>query len=373
MPDGSVQTFGNSGLEAHWYIRDKKAMARIARDWEFELGQTYIEGGWHTGESELEDLLAVLRLNFSTRDTRRWYTPLMRLYLKINNVSRNYSNISRHYDVKEEVFRKFLDKEMFYSCAYFKQRDNTLEQAQIDKAELIAGKLMLAPGQKVLDIGSGWGSLAFHLAQHYSVEVTGITLSKEQLRVSREEAAKRGLKGVSFELADYREHQGSYDRIVSVGMLEHVGIDHLRTYFRQVKKLLKDDGIALIHSIGNADTPRETNPWIDKYIFPGGRIPTLSEMAQAVEQSAMFTTDVEVLRLHYAWTLHAWLDRFRANRQEILASMGEEFCRMWEFYLAACEAAFEYANLVVYQFQLARRHGVVPVTRDYLLRRNNRT
>ena len=371
MPDGSDHRFGSSGTEAHWYLRSPSALTRIARNWEFELGQSYMDGDWDTGEYELRNLLFVLRRNFSTADNIRWYTPFLKLLKQANRISNSYRNIAHHYDVKEDVFRRFLDKEMFYSCAYFRDPDNSLEQAQMDKAAHIAGKLLLEPGQKVLDIGCGWGSLAMYLAQHHQVEVTGITLSREQLRVAKAEAEKRGLDNLRFELSDYREHQGQYDRIVSVGMLEHVGSEHLDTYFRRVREMLNEDGVAMIHSIGNIGTPKDTNPWIDKYIFPGGRIPSLSEMSTAVERSGLMTADVETLRLHYAYTLKHWYIRFQQHREHIREIMGgptlgETFCRMWEFYLSACEATFRYSDLVVYQYQLARRHGLVPITRDYL-------
>lgn len=366
MPDGKVHTFGSHGVEAHWYIRRQSAMRRIASNWEFELGETYMNGDWDVGEYYILDLLAVLRTNFSTGSNRHWYTPVIRLYHLVNNIARSYRNVASHYDVDEFVFRRFLDKEMYYSCAYFRDQQESLEQAQFNKARHIGEKLLLSPGQQVLDIGCGWGSLAFHLAQHYDVNVTGITLSKEQLRVAREEASRRNIQNVHFELADYREHEGIYDRIVSVGMLEHVGLEELGTYFNCVNRLLNDDGVALIHTIGNRGVPRETNPWIEKYIFPGGRIPALSECADRIEKNRLMVADLEVLRLHYAWTLHHWHQRFLANRDEIKERKGERFCRMWEFYLAACESAFKDADLVVFQFQLAKQHGVIPVTRDYL-------
>lgn len=373
LPDGKTHSFGEGGTEAHWYVRSEKAMMKIARDWEFELGQTYMDGHWDTGEYSLRDLIEVLRANFKAAAGRHWYTPLRTLLKQGNRIARSYQNIAHHYDVKEEVFRYFLDTEMFYSCAYFRDPDNTLEQAQQDKAAHIAAKLLLEPGQHVLDIGCGWGSLALYLAENHDVQVTGITLSTEQLRVAQAEAAKRGLDNVHFELADYREHSAVYDRIVSVGMLEHVGIEYFNTYFQRCYEMLKPDGVALIHSIGNWQVAKNTNPWIDKYIFPGGRIPSLHEMSLAVEASGLLTTDVEALRLHYAYTLKNWYQRFQTHRSEIRQIMGgeqegERFCRMWEFYLTACEATFRYGDLLVYQYQVARQHGSVPLTRDYLYR-----
>lgn len=374
LPDGTTHTFGDSGREAHWYIHSEKALMRIAANWELEMGQTYMDGAWDTGDHDLRDLIAVLRTNFpvSDRQRYRWYTPLLKLLRNAHKISQSYRDISYHYDVKEEVYRLFLDKEMFYSCAYFTHEDNSLEQAQMDKADHIGRKLMLQPGMSVLDIGCGWGSLAFHLASHFGASVTGITLSREQLRVARAEAEKRGLSDkVKFMLSDYREHTDTYDRIVSVGMLEHVGSENLPAYFRRVQEMLKPEGIAMIHSIGELGVPKPTNPWIAKYIFPGGYIPALSEMSMAVEKSGLMTTDVEALHLHYAHTLKHWYLRFREHRDKILELMGggeqgERFCRMWEFYLVACEASFAHAKLAVYQYQVAHNHYQVPTTRDYL-------
>lgn len=367
LPDGTTRTFGDSGPEAHWHIRDKRAMGRIARDWEFELGQTYMEGGWDPGVTDLRILLGVLRTNFAAKGDGKWYSPLLKLLGGYNKITRSYRNIAHHYDTEEAIFRMFLDKEMYYSCAYFRHENDTLEQAQENKAALIARKLLLKPGMRVLDIGCGWGSLAFHLATHHDVHVTGITLSNEQLRVARAEAASRNLSAkTEFLLADYREHEATYDRIVSVGMLEHVGVENLGTYFSRVNAMLAEDGVALIHTIGNRLKSMETNPWISRYIFPGGRIPSLGETVAGIEKSRLMLTDLEVWRLHYAWTLREWQRRFRAHRDEILALKDDVFFRMWEFYLAASDMSFEFANLVVFQCQLARRHGVVPVQRDYL-------
>lgn len=372
LPDGRHLQFGQGGLEAHWHLRDPAAMRRIAKDWEFELGETYMRGGWDAGEGGLRNLLAVLRSNFSVAGQK----PLLRMLGKAlqewNRVTRSYANVSHHYDVPETVFRRFLDKEMFYSCAYFAGPHYTLEEAQQAKARHIARKLLLAPGCRVLDIGCGWGSLAFHLAQHHDCEVVGITLSKEQLAAAERERRLRlaaGVKGadrVRFELADYREHTGRYDRIVSVGMFEHVGRPYYDTYFTRVRELMGADGVALLHTIGRSNPPGTTNPWIRRYIFPGGSTPALSEMSNGIENSRLQLTDLEIWRLHYADTLRHWLERFTHHRAAIREEMNEQFCRMWEFYLAACESAFRYADLVVFQAQLAHGHGSVPVTRDYL-------
>jgi cyclopropane-fatty-acyl-phospholipid synthase len=261
----------------------------------------------------------------------------------------------------------FLDSDRQYSCAYFSPGDD-LETAQHAKKRHIAAKLKLDAGMRVLDIGSGWGGLALYLAQSFDVDVTGVTLSVEQLRISRERAAKAGPEAdVRFALEDYRVHRGRYDRIVSVGMFEHVGINHYRTYFKQIGELLTDDGVALVHTIGRSEPPTATNPFIRRYIFPGGYIPALSEVLTAIQRVGLITTDVEILRLHYAETLKAWRERFLARREEALRVMDERFCRMWEFYLAGSEAAFRFQNLVVFQVQLAKRIDALPIQRDYMV------
>lgn len=367
LPDGSTHTFGDSGLEAHWHIRNEKAIMRIARDWEFELGQTYMEGGWDTGDGDLRILLGLLRTNFDVKIPSKWNSPFVSLLDRYNKIARSYRNIAHHYDTDEHIFRMFLDREMYYSCAYFTDENETIEQAQQNKANLIAHKLLLEPGMTVLDIGCGWGSLAFHLAKHHDVHVTGITLSKEQLRVAQDEAQNRELQDkTNFLLADYREHHQDYDRIVSVGMLEHVGIENFTEYFSRINGMLRDDGVALVHTIGNHRGPKQTNPWIHRYIFPDGRIPSLSETALGIEAGKLMLTDLDVWRMHYAWTLRNWLQRFRDHRNDILARTDEAFYRMWEFYLAVCDMSFEFAHLAVFQCQLAKQHGVVPVTRNYL-------
>lgn len=368
LPDGREYSFGSGGTEAHWYIQDEAAIRRIARDWEFELGETYIQGCWNAGNAGLRNLLNVLRANFRVYRMNSGLRRLGTMLQEWNRVSRSYHNVSHHYDVPEHVFRQFLDQEMFYSCAYFPSDELSLDEAQQAKARHIARKLQIRPGDHILDIGCGWGSLAFHLASQSDCQITGITLSREQLAVARSEAEKRGVTNVNFELADYREHRGNYDRIVSVGMFEHVGRPFYDNYFQQVRNMLKPDGIALIHTIGRSGPPGVTNPWIRKYIFPGGSTPALSEITASVENTGLRVTDVEVWRLHYAQTLRRWYERFQQNREDIRSTMSEEFCRMWEFYLAACESAFRHSDLVVYQVQLAREINSVPLTRDYIYR-----
>lgn len=370
LPDGKSYRFGGHGLEAHWHAKSENVIKKIARDWEWQLGETYMDGDWDVGEGELRDLLFVLRSNFAEYSVSKWMQPLVKIIQEWNKVTRSYSNVNHHYDLEESFFRLFLDRDMHYSCAYFPREDCTLEQGQRAKSKHIANKLLLKPGQKILDIGCGWGSLSCYLAQVEDIEVVGITLSKKQLAVARRRAKDLGLKNLSFELQDYREHDGCYDRIVSVGMFEHVGSPNYNIYFQCLRNMLRKDGIALVHSIGRSGPPGVSNPWITKYIFPGGSIPALSEMTQAVENSDLLLTDVEVLRLHYAQTLRIWYDRFQSHRDEIRESMGERFCRMWEFYLAICEVSFQCSDLVVFQLQLAQTHHVVPPTRDYQYSRN---
>ena len=366
MPEGKSYRFGNDGLESHWVIKSDHVIHKIARDWEFQLGETYMNGGWDVGDGRLRDLLYVLRANFSAYSISHWLQPFFKVYQQWNKVSRSYFNVSQHYDLEEDFFRLFLDKELHYSCAYFSNSDVSLEHAQLDKCKQIAEKLLLQPGQRVLDIGCGWGSMAFFLAENYGVEVTGLTLSSEQLKVAQRRAMERGLSQVSFKLQDYREHSGVYDRIVSIGMFEHVGKPNYGHYFEKVKEMLAADGVALIHTIGRSGPPGLTNPWIRKHIFPGGSVPSLSEMSRGIEDVDLMMTDIEILRLHYAKTLRIWQQRFHTNKEIVIEKMGEKFYRMWDFYLTICEISFEYSDSVVFQIQLAKQHDIVPPTRDYL-------
>ena len=377
MPDGSTRTLGEGEPQAHWRLHSHKAAARILRDPELELGETYTDGDWDTGEGQLQDLLGLLMRNFPESDEPAGLQRLLRvpqMFLRHwNRIGRSRRNVAHHYDLDGELFRLFLDEDMQYSCAYYYAPGIDLEEAQRAKRGHIANKLLLKPGQRVLDIGSGWGGLALDLAEQAGVEVTGLTLSEEQLKVARRRAVERGLEDrVHFELQDYRQHRGNYDRIVSVGMFEHVGPPNYRHFFSQVRKLLAPGGVALLHTIGRQSTPGGTNPWIRKYIFPGGYIPALSEVSGAIERTGLVTSDVEVLRLHYADTLAAWQRRFQRQRREVTQRMGERFYRMWEFYLASCEASFRWRDLVVFQFQLAKDLATVPVTRDYLYNPSDR-
>jgi cyclopropane-fatty-acyl-phospholipid synthase len=291
---------------------------------------------------------------------------LIRRAVQFNPAGRARRNVAHHYDIDGAIYDLFLDSDRQYSCAYFTPGAD-LEEAQLAKKRHLAAKLAIEPGQRVLDIGSGWGGLGLYLAKAADCEVTGVTLSTQQHEISNERAAREGLsRSVRFDFTDYRKVVGRFDRIVSVGMFEHVGVSHYRTYFKKVRDLLSENGVALIHTIGRSEPPTVTNPFIAKYIFPGGYIPALSEVAAAIERSGLMITDIEVLRLHYAQTLRAWRERFLANWNEAAAILDEKFCRMWEFYLAGSEAAFRYQGLVVFQLQLAKRVTTLPNTRDYM-------
>ncbi len=364
---GQEETFGEG--EPHFLLRLNSAgvLGRILRNPALQMGEAYIDGGWDC--DDLAGLLNMLRRNLRELESMpRWRRRLLALLRGANNPMRSRRNVSAHYDLDEPLFRAFLDEEMHYSCAYFPSPEVSLEQAQRAKADHIARKLCLSPGQKVLDIGCGWGSLAMHLAREHGVSVTGLTLSAEQHRVASATAAARGLEDqVQFLLQDYREHQGSYDRVVSVGMFEHVGLANYQAFFDVVRDRLSDDGVALLHTIGRVSEPvLATNPWIQRHIFPGGYIPSASEVLPTIERSGLVLSDLEVLRRHYAWTLKAWQERFQAQRERFVALKGERFCRVWEFYLAASESSFEEGDLVVFHFQLSRQLQSVPVTRDYL-------
>ncbi|WP_114391894.1 SAM-dependent methyltransferase [Oleisolibacter albus] len=336
-------------------------------------GEAYMDGTLRIEEGTIFDLLDLVTRNAGTADLgsvarlRGLIIGLARLVQQTNPLDRSRRNVAHHYDLSGALYDLFLDADRQYSCAYFTEPGQPLEQAQAAKKRHIAAKLLLQPGQRVLDIGCGWGGLALTLARLADVEVLGVTLSKEQLAVARQRAAAAGLDGrVRFELRDYRELDDRFDRIVSVGMFEHVGRPQYGTFFHTVRRLLAEDGVALLHSIGRMDGPGITNPWIRKYIFPGGYSPALSEVVPAVERSQLWITDVEVLRLHYAETLRQWRQRFQAQRAAAAALYDERFCRLWEFYLAGCECAFRHQGHMVFQMQLARRVDAVPLTRTYM-------
>jgi len=345
-------------------IRDAATLRRIARRPGLAAGEAYMAGGLTIERGTLYDFLAVATRNLHNLARRR--TWLDRVQPK-NPRPAARRNVAHHYDLSGELYRLFLNEDRQYSCAYFTQPGMSLDDAQIAKKRHLAAKLLLEPGQRVLDIGSGWGGLALTLAEDHGVEVLGVTLSREQLQESRKRTSRRGLdRRVTFAPLDYRDVQGKFDRIVSVGMFEHVGPAHYEKFFETIARLLEDKGVAVLHTIGRTDGPRAGNAWIEKYIFPGGAIPALSQIVTAIERSGLFITDIEVLRLHYAETLREWSKRFAANRDKVRDLYNERFCRMWEFYLAGAEAGFREGQLVVYQVQLAKDRAVVPQTRDYI-------
>jgi len=336
------------------------------------LGEAYMDGRLVIEEGSLYGFLDVLARNYGTIGRSRWMAFLEWLNRRLkqsNPVGRARLNAAHHYDLSSDFYEIFLDHDRQYSCAYFKKPKETLEAAQENKKRHIAAKLCLdRTGLKVLDIGSGWGGLALYLAEAFGADVTGVTLSKEQHSFSEQRAARSAVaERAHFLLRDYRELKGPFDRIVSVGMFEHVGKRNYSEFFSQIRALLSDDGVALIHSIGYADTPAPINPFIRKYIFPGADLPSLSEVFAAVEPTGLFVTDVEILRLHYAETLRHWRERLMAGSEEVMAIYDERFLRMWEFYLVLSEIGFRRRTNMVFQMQLARRLDAVPVTRDYMV------
>ncbi len=372
--DGARHTFGSGeGLPVVARFADRRLERQLALDAQLVVGEAYMQGRLMMVEGTIYDLLAVVLQNMMERPLPRWSHSLdlarymTRRLAQFNPTRRARSNVSHHYDIDGTIYDLFLDSDRQYSCAYFSDKRMNLEEAQVAKKRHLAAKLAVRNGHKVLDIGSGWGGLGLYLARTAGCRVDGVTLSVEQLKLAQERADRQGLEhSVRFHLQDYRHISGKYDRIVSVGMFEHVGVNHYGTFFRKTRELLTDDGIALVHFIGRSDRPTITNPFIAKYIFPGGYIPALSEVMPAIERSGLIATDVEILRLHYAETLKHWRERFLAHWDEAKRIRGEEFCRMWEFYLAGSECAFRFQNLVVFQIQLARRVDALPWVRDYV-------
>jgi cyclopropane-fatty-acyl-phospholipid synthase len=345
------------------------AERRVLLNPELALGEVYMEGSFVVENGSIADVLAVLMDQplMLPRWTRLqwWLRYLARHARQFNPPSRSKNNVAHHYDLDGQLYSLFLDADKQYSCAYFETPDASLDDAQLAKKRHLAAKLRIGRGDRVLDIGSGWGGLSLYLAEMAGANVTGVTLSTEQLQVSNARAAEKNLSAKFF-LEDYRDVSGPFDRIVSVGMFEHVGVDFYETFFRRCAELLTDDGVMMLHSIGRSEGPDVTNPWITKYIFPGGYIPALSEVLRAIEHAGLLVCDIEILRLHYAETLKAWRERFMARREEAVQLYDERFARMWEFYLAVSEMGFRKQNMMNFQIQLARRQGVVPITRDYV-------
>ncbi len=361
------------GPQATIRLHDEALHRRLALNPYLYLGEAYMDGTLTIEQGSLYEFMDICAVNSLHVEgsplgrALRAGQSLLRHLHQYNPIRRAQANVAHHYDLSDRLYDLFLDRDRQYSCAYFTHPHTDLEQAQADKKRHLAAKLLLEPGMRVLDIGSGWGGLALSLAEAGAAQVVGITLSEHQLEVSRERARRQGLADrVRFELRDYREQTGTFDRIVSVGMFEHVGVRHYRQFFRAVRDLLAEDGVAVLHSIGRMDGPGATNPWIRRYIFPGGYSPALSEVLPVVERQGLWVTDIEILRLHYAETLRAWRQRFSAHRAQIAALYDERFCRMWEFYLIGSELAFRRMGHMVFQMQLARRQDAVPLTRDYI-------
>jgi cyclopropane-fatty-acyl-phospholipid synthase len=372
--DGRRHVFaGAPGPEARARLRDRSLYRKLFFNPELNAGEAYMDGRLTFEGCSLRDFLTLFSVNrlslgsYPLQKALRRISRGLRRFQQANPIGKAQKNVAHHYDLGNDFYRLFLDEGLQYSCAYFLSDRDTLEEAQRNKLRLIAAKLCLRPGLRILDIGSGWGELALYLAQVERVEVTGVTLSAEQYELASERARRAGLADrVRFRLQDYREVSGRFDRVVSVGMFEHVGVRHYPEFFARVNALLEDDGVVLLHAIGHMSPPGTASPWLRKYIFPGAYSPALSEVFAAVEQASLWVTDLEFLRLHYARTLQHWHRRFAANRSRIAAMYDERFCRMWEFYLVSAEMMFLTGSQLVFQMQLARRRDAVPIVRDYI-------
>ena len=337
------------------------------------FGEEYANGNIKIENGTLTDFLNLALMNIGRSELNSFsqlFNKLRGSYRYLTNfnfIKKSKMNVAHHYDISDDLYNLFLDSKKQYSCAYFKDENDSLEIAQNNKINHIIKKLNIKPNQKVLDIGSGWGFLAIDIAKTAQCEVTGITLSKNQLNYSIKKAKELNLENqVNFKLMDYRQLTEKFDRIVSVGMFEHVGRKFYKRFFAQINKLLNDEGVALIHTIGSVNPPRDPHPWITKYIFPGGYTPSMSEVTSSIEKSGLIVTDMEVLRMHYSHTLRHWKERFMANKSKVIEMFDEKFFRMWEFYLASCEMAFKWGDQVVFQLQLTKDIRSVPNTRDYI-------
>ncbi len=372
--DGARQTYGDgSGDPVRIRFASPAAERNVISNPSLKLGEEFMDGGFVMEEGRIYDLVAVVLSNVQNIHATWWMKGLAgaafatRRIAQFNTLKRSRRNVHSHYDLDGRMYSLFLDNDLQYSCAYFEPGNPDLDEAQVAKKRHLAAKLGLEPGMRVLDIGSGWGGLGLYLADRCGVDVTGVTLSDEQFAVSNRRAEELGLSGrARFLLQDYRKVQGPFDRIVSVGMFEHVGVGHFRAFFEACKNLLAPDGAMVLHSIGRFDGPGSTNPWISKYIFPGGYIPALSEVVPKIEKTGLKITDIEILRLHYAKTLRAWRERFLAHREQVAALYDERFCRMWEFYLATSESAFQYQDMMNFQIQIVRQQEALPLTRNYM-------
>jgi len=354
-------------------LLDKSLNYKLLLNPDLYFGEAYTDGSLIIENGTLSEFLEIALKNIGRNDINFYGNIINKLkgsyrYLTSFNKGLNSKkNVSHHYDISEKLYDLFLDSNRQYSCAYFKNENETLEQAQTNKIDHIIKKLNIKADQKILDIGSGWGTLAINIAQKTKASVTGITLSENQLEYSNNKAKEMNLANqVQFKLMDYRELNEKFDRIVSVGMFEHVGRKFYKNYFKIVSKLLKSNGIALIHTIGSSNPPRNPHPWITKYIFPGGYTPSLSQIARPIEDSGLIISDMEVLRMHYAHTLKHWKERFLSKKVQVLEMFDEKFFRMWEFYLVSCEMAFKWGDQVVFQLQLTKDNTSAPTTRDYI-------
>jgi len=366
---------GVPGPDVTVRLHDRSVHRTLALNPRLRVGEAYMDGTLTVDDGRLYDFLDLLGLNMADLEAHPLvsvtmvFERIVRLIGQYNPVGRAQRNVAHHYDLNGALYDTFLDADRQYSCAYFRTPQDTLEQAQAAKKAHIIAKLLIEPRHKVLDIGSGWGGLALQIGRDAGADVTGVTLSVEQHAASSRRALEAGMADrVRFKLLDYRKEGGIYDRIVSVGMFEHVGVPHYREFFTKVKALLAEDGVMLLHSIGTMGPPGTQNPWMRKYIFPGGYTPSLSEVLRAIEHVGLHVTDIEILRLHYAETLRHWRERFMANRERVKAMAGfdDRFCRMWEFYLAAAEMSFRRMGQMVFQIQLTRHAASVPQTRDYM-------
>jgi cyclopropane-fatty-acyl-phospholipid synthase len=377
---GHVFDFGDgSGTPVSVRFVSRAAMARMMLHPELRLGEAYMNGDLLLERGTIADLLSLLTSQQHSDTFPFLARPQAMLRYSRRRIDQyNYRhrarrNVAHHYDLDGRLYSLFLDSDRQYSCAYFESPEQSLDDAQLAKKRHLAAKLLVKVGQRALDIGCGWGGLGLYLAEHLGASVTGVTLSEEQFKLARGRAAERRLSDrVDFRLQDYRDLNQTFDRIVSVGMFEHVGVGHFGEFFRQCARLLAEDGVMVLHSIGRSEGPNATNPWIDKYIFPGGYIPALSEVLPAIERAGLLITDIEILRLHYAQTLQNWRERFMAHAEEARRLYDERFVRMWEFYLAASEMAFRHQGMMVFQIQLAKRVDAVPLTRDYIAREESR-
>ena len=370
---GKEHVFGDgAGKPVHVHIHTSSLYWKLALNPDLYMGEAYMDGTLEMKQGSIADLLNLVakQLNYSISKNWRpvdWLNYYGRKLSTFNPIGRAQKNVAHHYDLSGDLYDLFLDRDRQYSCAYFEHAGQSLEDAQLAKKRHLAAKLALEPGMRVLDIGSGWGGLALYLAEMCDVQVTGVTLSEEQHRVSRQRVENRGLGSkVDIRLQDYRLLEERFDRIVSVGMFEHVGLAHFQEYFDKVHELLADEGAAVIHTIGRPHGPAATSKWIQKYIFPGGYIPAMSELVPVIETSGLYACDVEILRLHYAETLKAWRERFLDHWDRAADIYDERFCRMWEFYLAASEMAFRGEGLNIFQIQVATNQNVLPLTRDYI-------